>query len=110
MIDDYSDKPGHKGVSGEAYGYDENLVAEMMGLGFQTGIHAIGDAGNREVLNFYEKVYAMHPHAVKNRNRIEHAQVVQPDDFARFQVNLSVLFVASGRPRPGFGVTRVNFF
>lgn len=85
MIADYSDKPGHKGVSGEAYGYDEELVAEMMGLGFQTGIHAIGDAGNREVLNFYEKVYQQHPDAAKNRNRIEHAQVVHPEDFARFK-------------------------
>ena len=84
MIDDYSDKPGHKGVSGEAYGYDEDLVAEMMSLGFQAGIHAIGDAGNREVLNFYENVYEQHPDAVKNRNRIEHAQVVHPNDFARF--------------------------
>lgn len=85
MIEDYSDKPGHKGVSGEAYGYDEELVAEMMGLGFQTGIHAIGDAGNREVLNFYEKVYQKHPDAAQNRNRIEHAQVVHPEDFVRFK-------------------------
>lgn len=89
MIEDYSDKSGHKGVSGEAYGYDEDLVAEMMGLGYQTGVHAIGDAGNREVLNFFERVYAKHPTAINNRNRIEHAQVVHPDDFTRFhQLNI----------------------
>lgn len=84
MIEDYSDKPGHKGVSGEAYGYDEDLVAEMMDLGYQTGVHAIGDAGNREVLDFFEWVYEKHPEARNNRNRIEHAQVVHPDDFKRF--------------------------
>ncbi|MDW3652550.1 MAG: amidohydrolase [Bacteroidia bacterium] len=95
MIEDYSDKAGHKGVSGEAYGYDEALVAEMMNLGYQTGIHAIGDAGNREVLNFYNRVYEKHPNARKNRNRIEHAQVVHPDDFDRFK---SLDLIASMEP------------
>lgn len=85
MIEDYSDKAGHKGVSGEAYGYDEELVAEMMQLGYQVGVHAIGDAGNREVLDFYERVYEKNPDVRANRNRIEHAQVVHPDDFDRFK-------------------------
>ena len=95
MIEDYSDKVGHKGVSGEAYGYDEDLVAEMMNLGYQVGVHAIGDAGNREVLDFYERVYEKHPDARKNRNRIEHAQVVHPDDFDRFK---SLDLIASMEP------------
>ena len=89
LLADYSDLPGHRGVSGDAYGFDEALVAELMRAGFQVGIHAIGDAGNRETLDFIASVYAQHPGARDQRHRIEHAQVVHPDDFARFaQLNL----------------------
>jgi predicted amidohydrolase YtcJ len=47
-------------------------------------IHAIGDAGNRETLDFIESVYANDPSARAHRHRIEHAQVVHPDDLPRF--------------------------
>ncbi len=60
------------------------MMAEMMGAGFQVAIHAIGDAGNRETLDFIESAYSKHPESKELRNRIEHAQVVHPDDFARF--------------------------
>ena len=85
LLDDYSDKPGHKGVSGEQYGFDRKLVADMMKAGFQVAIHAIGDAGNRETLDFIETVIKEKPEVRLNRNRIEHAQVVHPDDFVRFR-------------------------
>lgn len=84
LLADYSDKPGHRGVSGAGYGFDQQLVAEMMKAGFQVGIHAIGDAGNRETLDFIEKIIAEQPSVKANRNRIEHAQVIHHDDFARF--------------------------
>ncbi len=85
LLDDYSDQPGHRGVSGENYGFNEALVADMIRAGFQVGIHAIGDAGNRETLTFLENVLATDAGAKALRHRIEHAQVVHPDDFARFQ-------------------------
>lgn len=84
LLEDYSDMPGHRGVSGEEYGHDEDLVAEAMKAGFQAAIHAIGDAGNREVLDFYEQVLTEASHSKEYRHRIEHAQVVHPDDFLRF--------------------------
>ncbi len=84
LFADYSDKPGHRGVSGDQYGFDRQLVAEMMKCGFQAAIHAIGDAGNRETLEFIESVIAQKVDVKANRNRIEHAQVVHPDDFPRF--------------------------
>lgn len=84
LIEDYSDKPGHRGISGEDYGFDEELVQQMMDAGFQLGIHAIGDAGNRDMLNFYQRVFDSNPKAKSNRHRIEHAQVVHPEDFQRF--------------------------
>lgn len=84
LLEDYSDRPGHRGVSGDQYGFNQWLTAAMMQAGFQVAIHAIGDAGNREVMDFIESVYANEPSARDHRHRIEHAQVVHPDDFPRF--------------------------
>jgi len=84
LLEDYSDRPGHKGVSGSNYGFDRKLVADMMKAGFQVAIHAIGDAGNRETLDFIESVYAEAPAARGLRHRIEHAQVLHPLDIPRF--------------------------
>ena len=84
MVEDYSDQPGHRGLAGEDYGFNEEDVAAYMKAGFQVGIHAIGDAGNREVLDFYERTFAADPASQANRHRIEHAQVVHPEDFSRF--------------------------
>jgi predicted amidohydrolase YtcJ len=83
LLEDYSDLPGHRGVSGDGYGFDQRWASRMMAAGFQIGIHAIGDAGNRETLDFIDAVYRDAPTARANRNRIEHAQVLHPDDFAR---------------------------
>jgi predicted amidohydrolase YtcJ len=84
LLEDYSDRPGHRGVSGAQYGFDPALLAEMMKAGFQAAIHAIGDAGNRETLDFIESVLRAQPGSRALRHRIEHAQVVHPDDVARF--------------------------
>lgn len=84
LLADYSDRPGLRGVSGNDYGFDQALVREAMDAGFQVAVHAIGDAGNRETLDFFERVFAEDPPTREGRHRIEHAQVVHPDDFARF--------------------------
>ena len=83
MLDDYSDMPGHRGTSGSEYGFDQELVAALMARGFQVGIHAIGDERNRETLDFFERVYTSTPAARQGRHRIEHAQVIHPDDLTR---------------------------
>jgi len=84
LLDDYTDRPGHRGVSGGSYGFDRTLVADAMSAGFQVGIHAIGDAGNRATLDFIDSVTRAAPKARALRHRVEHAQVVSPADFARF--------------------------
>jgi predicted amidohydrolase YtcJ len=84
LLEDYSDQPGHRGVSGDGYGFNEALVAELILAGFQAGIHAIGDAGNRETLDFLQALAEERPEVLDQRHRIEHAQVVHPDDFPRF--------------------------
>ena len=84
LLADYADMPGHRGLSGEAYGFNEALLAEVMKAGFQVGVHAIGDAGNRETLEILERITAAAPETRANRHRIEHAQVVSPEDMPRF--------------------------
>ena len=84
LIDDYSDMKGHRGISGAGYGFDQDVVATMMRAGFQVGVHAIGDAGNRETLDFLEGVLKDNERARQGRHRIEHAQVISPSDIPRF--------------------------
>lgn len=85
LLEDYSDQPRYRGVSGMEYGFDSTLVKEILNAGFQLAIHCIGDKGNRDILDFYEKAFTENPKAKKLRNRIEHAQIVHPDDFKRFR-------------------------
>ena len=84
LLEDYSDRPGQRGVSGGEYGFDEEAVAAIMKAGFQVAIHAIGDAGNRSALDFLQAVQQADPSSKALRHRIEHAQVLHPDDIARF--------------------------
>lgn len=81
LLEDYSDMPGHRGVSGDAYGFNTALFADAVKSGFQLGVHAIGDAGNREALDLLEGAMAGDQ---SGRHRIEHAQVLHPDDVGRF--------------------------
>ena len=84
LLADYADQPGHRGVSGDNYGFNQALNAEVMKAGFQIAIHAIGDAGNRESLDILESVFRADPATAANRHRVEHAQIVHPDDIPRF--------------------------
>lgn len=83
LLYDYADKPGHRGISGDGYGFNQALSAEAMKAGFQVAIHAIGDAGNREALDILEAVFEQDPSTRNHRHRIEHAQVIHPDDIPR---------------------------
>jgi predicted amidohydrolase YtcJ len=51
-------------------------------MGFQVGIHAIGDLGNRMALDAFDKVQG--GEASPLRNRIEHAQIIALEDIPRF--------------------------
>lgn len=85
FLEDYTDKKGHTGVSGMAYGFDAGIMKKAMSKGFRLAVHAIGDKGNRDVLDLYQDYFKLHPEAKELRHRIEHVQVVHPDDFERFQ-------------------------
>jgi predicted amidohydrolase YtcJ len=95
FLQPYSDRDGHAGVGGAAYGFDRDRMAAMMKAGFQPVIHAIGDRANREALDLLEAVMKESPAARTVRPRIEHAQVVAPADLARFA---SLGVIASMQP------------
>ncbi|MDH3747359.1 MAG: amidohydrolase [Gammaproteobacteria bacterium] len=95
LLYDYSDMPGHRGISGDSYGFNETLMAEAMRAGFQIAIHAIGDAGNREALDILERIIDGSPATGTLRHRIEHAQVLHPDDLPRIG---ALGFIASMEP------------
>ena len=70
LLYDYADKPGHRGVSGDDYGFNEELNAAAMQAGFQIAIHAIGDAGNREALDILDGVFRKYPATAANRHLV----------------------------------------
>ncbi|GAA4170217.1 amidohydrolase [Gryllotalpicola koreensis] len=83
MLDDYSDRPGDRGLPNWS---EAELVAAATAfdaLGFQLHLHAIGDAANRLALDVFEAV----ERANGPRDRrpvIAHAHVLHPDDVPRF--------------------------
>ena len=63
----------------------EKLIEQAIPTGLPPHIHAIGDKGNRIILDLYEKLLAKHKlTGADHRWRVIHAQVVHPDDFPRF--------------------------
>ncbi|MEE8425958.1 MAG: amidohydrolase [Woeseiaceae bacterium] len=82
MIDPYSDDVENRGLVFYTQDELDGFVQKANGMGFQVGIHAIGDLGNRMALDAFEK--AQSGKASPLRNRIEHAQIIALDDIARF--------------------------
>jgi hypothetical protein len=92
LLADYSDEPGKRGLLVTPPERLAEVATAARRAGWQSWIHAIGDRGNRIALDAYEKAAAAVPHSPEggDRPRIEHAQVIAPDDFARF-AKLSVI-------------------
>ncbi len=82
MIEPYSDDPENRGLPFWTQEELDAMVQKANDMGFQVGIHAIGDLGNRMALDAYEKVQEGEPSLL--RNRIEHSQIVTLDDIPRF--------------------------
>ena len=80
LLEDYSDDPGNRGLVLMSPDQLGEAVAKARDCGIQVATHAIGDRGNRLVLDAYEAALAGHPGL---RWRIEHAQVLAPEDLPR---------------------------
>jgi predicted amidohydrolase YtcJ len=81
LLEPYSDDPGNYGLRLSSPGYLRDILAKAYDKNFQVNTHCIGDSANRMMLQLYGEV-------LKGPNdrrwRIEHAQVVHPDDFKLF--------------------------
>ena len=82
MIEPYSDDDENRGLPFWTQNELDVKVAKANAMGFQVGVHAIGDLGNRQVLNAFEKSQDGKPSSL--RNRVEHAQIIALDDLPRF--------------------------
>jgi predicted amidohydrolase YtcJ len=77
----YSDDPKNTGLPQYTQDRLNQMTVERAKAGFQIGFHAIGDRAVSMALNAFSQQGV----PVTARNRIEHAQVVDPADFARFK-------------------------
>ena len=81
LLHPYHDEPQQSGFLLQNLSYYQNLAKQLNQLGFQMNTHAIGDSANRMILN----VYAAELQGKNDKRwRIEHAQVVNPADVAKF--------------------------
>ena len=82
MIEPYSDDAENRGLPFWTPDVLQGFVEKSNEMGFQVGIHAIGDLANRMALDAFEKAQDGRPSPL--RNRIEHAQIIQLADISRF--------------------------
>ncbi len=83
LLADYSDDPGNRGLLVTAPDTFEASVRKAKRCGVQIATHAIGDRGNRLVLDTYDRVLGDDA-KTDLRWRVEHAQILSPDDLGRF--------------------------
>jgi predicted amidohydrolase YtcJ len=83
LLAPYSDEPGNSGLLVSQPSHIEAWAEAALQRGFQVNVHAIGDRGNRIVLDAFETALRKYPKA-DHRFRIEHAQVLSPQDIPRF--------------------------
>jgi predicted amidohydrolase YtcJ len=84
LLQPYSDDPGNSGLIRTLQEHITDVATRALAHGFQTCVHAIGDRGNRIVLDAYEAALQTVPPG-DYRLRIEHAQVLSPADIPRFK-------------------------
>jgi len=83
LSEDYADEPGHQGLALSSRAEIADWATRLLEVEASLAVHAIGDRAVREVLDAYAEARAAVPGA-RIPLRIEHAQVIHPDDRARF--------------------------
>ncbi|MFC2098496.1 amidohydrolase [Bacteroidota bacterium] len=81
MLEPYSDDPGNVGLAVASADYLREQCQLAYENGYQVNTHCIGDSANRLMLDIYAEF-------LKGKNdrrwRIEHSQIIHPDDFSKF--------------------------
>ena len=83
LLAPYADEPTNSGLLVSRPEHLRVWAETALRSGFQVNVHAIGDRGNRTVLDAFESALRTVPTA-DHRFRIEHAQVLSPEDIPRF--------------------------
>ncbi|OFX00177.1 MAG: amidohydrolase [Alphaproteobacteria bacterium RIFCSPHIGHO2_12_FULL_63_12] len=104
LSEPYSDRPDTSGLMLTSHDEIEPFLQQALRDGVQIATHAIGDRGNKLVLDWYEEAFnAVPPEERKVANprwRIEHAQILHDEDIPRF-AKLGV--IASMEPSHAIG-------
>ena len=83
LLEPYSDDPKTTGLIRIQPERLQHVATEALKHGFQLNTHAIGDRGNRMVLDAYEAALKAVPSG-DHRFRVEHAQIIHSEDIPRF--------------------------
>jgi len=81
LLQPYNDRPGWYGFLLSAPSHYDSLARRLAGTDFQLCTHAIGDSANRMILTIYNKYLGGRN---DKRWRIEHAQIINENDFSLF--------------------------
>lgn len=84
MLEPYSDLPTSTGSNVTSIDELKRTSELAINNGYQMRIHAIGDRGNREVLDLYEEMFKKNPDKKDIRWGVEHAQHLSEQDIPRF--------------------------
>ena len=83
LLEPYTDDPGNTGLFRIPPEQVERIAVRALQSGFQLATHAIGDRANRVALDIVSSALRQAPTA-NHRFRIEHAQLLTPQDIPRF--------------------------
>ena len=87
LLAPYNDAPG-AGLQLSEKAAALSIMTGALRAGIQVNMHAIGDRGNRQLLDWVEEAFAQVPVAeraiAEPRWRDEHAQIINPADIPRF--------------------------
>jgi predicted amidohydrolase YtcJ len=95
LLDPYADLPRSHGLNVVPIEEIEHSARLAIANDYQMAIQGIGDRAYRVLLDIYEAEFAKHPEKKDLRWRIEHAQVIHPDDVQR-TVSLGVIPAVQG--------------
>lgn len=96
LLEPYSDRPDTSGLSLMEPDALAQFMARAEGADVQLAIHAIGDLANRRIMDTFEAG----GHDAEDRWRIEHTQILHPEDIARVG---SLGLIASMQPSHAIG-------
>lgn len=104
LLEPYSDRPDTSGLTIAEADETVSIMTQALRDGVQMNVHAIGDRGNRSLLDWVGEALAQVPAderaLAEHRWRDEHSQIVHPDDIPRF-AELGV--IASMQPSHAIG-------